>query len=85
MRLEVCNHSPTGFEWGYAGSGPAQTALALLADTLGDNERALAYHQAYKHEVIATLPYAGFALSQAGVKAWAEAHEWAIAVETNDE
>ena len=22
--LDVVNHSPSGFEWGYAGSGPAQ-------------------------------------------------------------
>jgi Family of unknown function (DUF6166) len=28
----VWNHSPTGFEWGYGGSGPAQLALALLLD-----------------------------------------------------
>lgn len=28
--LHVRNHSPTGFEWGYLGSGPAQLALALL-------------------------------------------------------
>jgi Family of unknown function (DUF6166) len=27
-RLDLWNHSPTGFEWGYGGSGPAQLALA---------------------------------------------------------
>lgn len=27
-------HSPSGFAWGYAGSGPAQLALAILADHL---------------------------------------------------
>lgn len=32
LRLDLMNHSPTGFSWGYAGSGPAQTALAILAD-----------------------------------------------------
>jgi hypothetical protein len=31
-RLDLFNHSPTGLEWGYGGSGPAQTALAILAD-----------------------------------------------------
>lgn len=30
-RLDLRNHSPTGFEWGYSGSGPAQLALAILA------------------------------------------------------
>lgn len=31
LRLDLWNHSPTGFNWGYGGSGPAQLALALLA------------------------------------------------------
>jgi hypothetical protein len=31
-RLDLFNHSPTGFEWGYSGSGPAQLALAILVD-----------------------------------------------------
>jgi len=34
-RLDLCNHSPTGFAWGYSGSGPAQTSLAILADWFG--------------------------------------------------
>ncbi|HMF28650.1 MAG TPA: DUF6166 domain-containing protein [Candidatus Cybelea sp.] len=33
-RLDLQNHSPDGFEWGYSGSGPAQLALAILADAL---------------------------------------------------
>src|SRR5262245_12952424 len=32
LRQEIRNHSPTGFSWGYDGSGPAQLALAILAD-----------------------------------------------------
>lgn len=28
--LAVRNHSPTGFSWGYHGSGPKQLALALM-------------------------------------------------------
>ena len=28
--LDVYSHSPSGPEWGYAGSGPAQCALAVL-------------------------------------------------------
>lgn len=31
-RLDIFNHSPCGFEFGYSGSGPAQLALAILAD-----------------------------------------------------
>lgn len=55
-RFDLFNHSPTGFEWGYEGSGPAQLALALLADALGDDDRAVRLHQPFKRKVIALLP-----------------------------
>lgn len=29
------HHSPTGFEWGYGGSGPADLALSILWDWMG--------------------------------------------------
>lgn len=32
--LNVRNHSPDGFNWGYGGSGPSQLALAILIDHL---------------------------------------------------
>lgn len=32
MHLEIVNHSPDGFQWGYGGSGPAQLAFAILYD-----------------------------------------------------
>jgi len=54
-RLDLCNHSPTGFECGYSGSGPAQLALALLAEHLNDDEQAVALHQPFKRKVVAGL------------------------------
>ena len=54
-RFDLWNHSPTGFEWGYGGSGPAQLALALLADHLGNDQEAVAYHQHFKFAVIARV------------------------------
>ena len=54
-RLDLENKSPTGFEWGYGGSGPAQLALALCADALGDHKAALAIYQRFKFNVIARL------------------------------
>ncbi len=50
------NHSPDGFEWGYAGSGPAQLALAILLDYTGDAATALRHYQTFKAEIIAGLP-----------------------------
>jgi hypothetical protein len=31
----VVKHSPTGFSWGYAGSGPADLARSILLDVIG--------------------------------------------------
>jgi Family of unknown function (DUF6166) len=55
LRLDLARHSPTGFEWGYAGSGPAQLALAILADALGDDQAALRLHQRFKFRIICAL------------------------------
>lgn len=51
--LQLRNHSPTGFEWGYLGSGPAQLALAILIDYTGDEDLALARYQTFKAEIVA--------------------------------
>ena len=64
-RLDLWNHSPTGFEWGYGGSGPAQLALALLADHLGNDEKAVSQYQAFKFAVVAKLPKRGWTLTTA--------------------
>lgn len=50
-RLDLRSHSPTGFAWGYLGSGPAQLALAILCDVY-DDETALAHYQRFKEVVI---------------------------------
>lgn len=42
----IAHHSPTGFEMGYAGSGPADLALALLAENLDvEDRRPEAFHR----------------------------------------
>jgi len=51
-RTDLVNHSPTGFEWGYNGSGPAQLALAILADFLHNDKLALELHQHFKRDII---------------------------------
>jgi hypothetical protein len=53
--LRLRNHSPDGFEWGYGGSGPAQTALALLLDYTRDRGFALQLYQDFKFKVVAGL------------------------------
>lgn len=53
-RADIRNHSPDGFSWGYGGSGPAQLALALCCDALGEEEgsRPRTY-QAFKRKFVA--------------------------------
>jgi hypothetical protein len=67
-RLDLWNHSPSGFEWGYAGSGPAQLALALLADCLSDEQDAVEWHNDFKSAVVAGLPYAGWTLTEEEIR-----------------
>jgi len=57
--LEVFDHSPTGFSWGYGGSGPAQLALAILLRYIPEKEAVL-LHQDFKWKFIATLPQTDF-------------------------
>jgi hypothetical protein len=56
LRLDLRNHSPTGFAWGYGGSGPSQLALAILADYLRDDHTALTLYMDFKWAVITRLP-----------------------------
>jgi len=73
LRLDLDNHSPSGFAWGYGGSGPAQLALALLADVLDDDERAIRLHEQFKWRAIAPLPMnEGWTISSDFVRGLAE-------------
>lgn len=63
-RFDLRYHSPDGFEWGYCGSGPAQLSIAMLADALNDDMRALGSYQNFKNAVVAALPHEGWLLTQ---------------------
>jgi Family of unknown function (DUF6166) len=54
-RHDLKQLSATGFEWTYEGAGPAQLALALLADHLGDDGRALALYERFMRHLVAEL------------------------------
>ena len=66
--LDLWNHSPTGFEWGYGGSGPAQLALALLADHLNDDEQAVQLHQEFKRAVVTRFPHRAWTLTSEQIR-----------------
>jgi hypothetical protein len=71
-RNDLRNHSPVGFNWGYGGSGPAQLALALLADVATD-EVALRHYQRFKRQVISTLVGDTWTLTAEQIVGWLEA------------
>ena len=67
-RYDLRNHSPYGFSFGYAGSGPAQLSLALLADALGDDERAQDMYQNFKFKVIGRITGDRFELTEDDIR-----------------
>lgn len=70
-RYDLRCHSPDGFQWGYCGSGPAQLALAMVADATGDDGLALRVYQQFKEEIIAPLQGNSWALDAAMVRDFA--------------
>lgn len=81
----VVHHSPTGFSFGYGGSGPADLALNIVEvmlrkmDYQGEKMRCfdgrcfeLAYrlHQEFKWEFVATARGRGAAIPYETVEAW---------------
>lgn len=84
----VVEHSPDGFEWSYAGSGPSDLALNILNAFIppgSDSQRpvrcfegeasktAAALHQCFKEEFLAGLPAEGGTIPGEVIRAWIEA------------
>ncbi len=63
------NHSPTGFSWGYSGSGPTDLAASMLADRLG-YPPATAIAVQFRDKVIAGLDQDDFVLNFSEVDEW---------------
>jgi hypothetical protein len=75
-------HSPTGFEWGYGGSGPADLAVAILADVLGETPtrdelnrgtpECWRLHQEFKWDVVSLFDRDTWMLGEDRILAWLE-------------
>jgi hypothetical protein len=75
LRQRIVRHSPTGLEFGYGGSGPADCAANVLALILPMKE-AWRLHQDFKSAFVARLPRDGGTVEMVEVRAWVEAR-WA--------
>lgn len=74
-RHDLRNHSPDGFQWGYGGSGPAQLALALVADATGDDALAQRTYQRFKFNTVAAINADSFEMSAEAIRLEVEALE----------
>jgi hypothetical protein len=83
------HYAPTGFDWGFGGSGPADLAINVLArflplapDATGValrdgstvSEAAWALHQQFKYDLIAALPRSGGHIPAETIRAWIATH-----------
>lgn len=62
-------HSPTGYAWGYGGSGPADLALNILLRFVGPEE-AWIHHQDFKWEFISRAPRQGARIKADSIRRW---------------
>lgn len=72
-------------EWSYAGSGPADTALSILADYFGERPtskqlyhgqcQCWRYHQTFKWALIAPAPHEGFTITEEQIATWLKEQE----------
>jgi len=70
-RYDLLSASPSGLEYGYGGSGPAQLAIAILAHAY-DDEFACEHYQRFKREVVSELPEGEWTLTRRDLDAWRE-------------
>ena len=55
QRLDIRRYSENGFEWTYEGPESRQLALAILADHVGEADRALALVEPFMRDVVANF------------------------------
>lgn len=87
LHLNLCNHSPDGFNWSYGGSGPAQLAFCIVLEYLMKVEglpvseavdKTHAIYQNFKWSVIARLKNDTEILSKEQIKSEIEELETSI-------
>jgi hypothetical protein len=69
IRQRIVRHSPTGFAWGYGGSGPADLALNILSVFIGQAAAETLY-QDFKWEFIAPMPPHGGTIPRETILNW---------------
>jgi hypothetical protein len=69
-QFDLAMHSPSGFSWGYGGSGPAQLAIAILADCIGPDE-ARCFYQDFKWQIVCKWELREpWTIAETAIRAW---------------
>ncbi|MFY0613889.1 MAG: hypothetical protein JXQ99_20330 [Hyphomicrobiaceae bacterium] len=55
QRLDLKTITDDGFEWSFEGPASAQLALAILADHIKDDAKALRLYEAFMREIVANF------------------------------
>ena len=72
----IVHHSPTGFEWGYGGSGPADLALNILSAMIGQEAaQETGLYQKFKWDFIAHMPNEGGIIREEEIERWLEEND----------
>ncbi len=82
-RFDLRKHSPAGFAWGNGSSVSAQLSLALLADALQNDARALRLHNRFNRRVVTMLP-ARWTMTRSRILAYADIMEHPAATTPDD-
>ena len=72
-RLELKEHSTT-LEWGYGTGGPAQLALAILADVTGSDAYAERHYHWFKLDVVSRFAWDEWGLRESQIWDWINEH-----------
>ena len=67
---KLVNHSPTGFNWGYGGSGPAQLSLAILLSYTKDKDYSLRNYQKFLGDFISKIKSKEWEISNKQLADW---------------
>lgn len=79
LKQTIVRHSPTGFEWGYGGSGPADLALNVLAAVIGQRlAEAGGLYQNFKRDLIETMPREGGRIPLKLIRDWLTARGFRV-------
>lgn len=77
--LRIENKSPSGYSWGFHGSGPSQLSLAIMLEVCNSEHEAVRLYQQFKQDIIAFIPSdEDLVLPVAVVEKWLETQKRAF-------